>query len=290
MNCLLDFLFSKVWNLLADDTMKDKRVQAPTSQQKASYRGDDYRLSVTARTIMFAALSALGIPAWKGENWEALENPVFLTATDSQGEESLLYPMTCLVACLECLCDLRGCNKVIMTSICTYIAAIYCHACHLLTIGKANPAIQIFLPAIQALGNASIDKFAGVFQQCFQAIVCDPVCGPESETCLLALLSALRGALILAQRTNNNGESTSEEALQSLVQCDPAPLPSDDDPWGGIDDDVFASMDLDALESSNRRDESAILFSFLSEALQSAKVRYLIVFVVIKPIDQARVP
>ena len=263
-----------MWNLLADDSMKDKRTKGPTCQQSASYRGDSYRLYVAAKAIIFATLAALGIPAWKGENWESCEDPVSLTTTDSLGEEFLLYAMTCLVACLECLCDLPGCNKILVTSLWSYIAAIYCHACRLLTVAKAKPELQIFQPAIEALGKASIDKLARVFQRCFQVIACDPDCGPESEACLLALLSALRRALILSHRTNNNVESKSKEALQAAAQSpDPAFLASDDDLWGGIGDDAFASLDLDALESSNSRDESAVLFSFLCEALQSAKVR-----------------
>ena len=48
------FAITKVWDLLADDTMKGYRGNTPPRQHNIPYRGDEYSLYVTAKSITFA--------------------------------------------------------------------------------------------------------------------------------------------------------------------------------------------------------------------------------------------
>jgi len=279
LTCFLRYFACRgyqVWDLTADEAMKS-RVQM-LSNEPVLYKGDDYRLYAAAKIVTFAALASLGIPVWNGSVWKDLRGPVILVQTDAPREDSLVYPATCLITCLSCLCDLPNCNKAIMCSICAYLTAIFTHACRLLATIEGNPHGENLVPAIRSLGNMALSSFASVFKKCFQSLASENICGSMSDASLLALLSALRGGSILALHANSNNNNSTDVTLgqPQLHQRVPQETSNvDNDPWGGLDDDAFASLDLGKLECDSQKeqatDETGNLFLFLFEALQSAK-------------------
>jgi hypothetical protein len=254
--------------------MQERQRNAPSCGTK--YQGEDYRLYVTAKAITFLSLLALGIPAW---DCAKLDRPqaFFEFFPKTRTQEALKFLGSCLIACLDCLSEVNG-NKEIMSSICNNIATINLYASRILVASPRNPRLECMVPAVEELGEASVPMFLRVFRKCFERIVSDSNCGEESDICLRSLLTALRGALFLSGNVESRRWNTMDsiERRQYLPQTDtqysPPPGFNDDDPFGGIDDSVLASLDIDGAQQAGDN-MIAATFSFLCEALKQAMVR-----------------
>jgi hypothetical protein len=117
-------------------------------------------------------------------------------------------------------------------------------------------------------------------EKSFQLLVTASFCGPEEDLCLMSLLSILRGSLSLTRGDGaDNGRDVEEVAatLSPRVEDGLMDESQDDGLWGGLDDDLLASIDLevdDAGGSGHHSSDTGLLAGFcrlLTVSLDQAK-------------------
>lgn len=242
------------------------------------YIGDEYRLYASAKAVTYSVLSLLGVAVSQSNDSVVSENNLRIQS-ETPSEDSLIFLMKCLVACLDCHCDIGDkSSKPIMSSLCTYIAITFSHACRLRSSTGSNPEHAVFAPAIEALGKVSTRLTSHTFKRCFSVITSGPLFGAETDVCFRSLLAAIRGAALLAGLVHRQSTGIGSEPMNAIASGQANTSHTEEDIWGGIDDDAFASIDLDALGGTDLQQEAAApplenLFSLFSEALLVSKVR-----------------
>jgi hypothetical protein len=234
----------RVWNILADNDMKSRRerILSNPDSRHAVYSGDDsFRLYLAAKVVTFLALMFLGISPW---NETLTERTLLLSDSVSkeQGEESgLEFLVSCLVTCLDCASDSRHCVEI-TASISSCIGILLMNARRL---NSVNPSrlLQRAIGRLTTLPN----MIGHTLEKSFQLLVTASFCGPEEDICLMSLLSVLRGSLSWTRCHDlKNVRDVDEEAnaLNPRVENGIVDQPQDDEFWGGLDDDLLASIDL----------------------------------------------
>lgn len=255
----------QAWESLADGAMKNRAKE----NSRLPYQGDEYRLYATAKVLSFSIASMLGsAPRQAGETESTTQKK-----HESVSENGLKNLVTCLVACLDCHCDLGArCSKPIMACLCAYITTAYSRACQQLLTSRSNQEVAVFVPPIKALGVASASITSRTFKRCFSVMTSESTIGLESEICFRSLLSAVRGAALLTGLVRGEVEPNRGIRAGAQTGSDEA----EDDLWGGIEDDAFASINLDEMEGCDPQEETTLpvekLIPFLSSALFVSKV------------------
>jgi hypothetical protein len=234
----------RVWNILADTDMKSRRekILSNPDSRHAVYSGDDsFRLYLAAKAITFLALMFLGINPWN-ETLTERTLKVSDSVSNEQGEESgLEFLVSCLVTCLDCASDSRHCVEI-TASISSCIGIVLMNARRLHSV---NPS-RFLQRAICRLGTLP-NMIGHTLEKSFQLLVTASFCGPEEDLCLMSLLSVLRGSLSWTKCNDiENNRDVHEEAgaLNPRVGDGIVDEPQDDEFWGGLDDDLLASIDL----------------------------------------------
>jgi hypothetical protein len=266
----------RVWNILADNDMKSRRekILSNPDARHAVYSGDDsFRLYLAAKVVTFLALMFLGITPWN-ETLTERTLQVSDSVSNVQGEESgLEFLVSCLVTCLNCASDSRHCVEI-TASISSCIGIVLMNARRL---NLVNPS-RFLQRAICRL--ATLPNMIGhTLEKSFQLLVTASFCGPEEDICLMSLLSVLRGSLSWTTcRDLENERDVDEEAgvLNPRVENGIVDEPQDDEFWGGLDDDLLASIDLATSDAGggHHSSDTGSLTGFcrlLSVSLEQAK-------------------
>lgn len=266
----------RVWNILADTDMKSRqeKILSNHDSRHAVYSGDDsFRLYLAAKVVTFLAFMFLGITPWN-ETLTERTLKVSDSVSNKEGEESgLEFLVSCLVTCLDCASDSRHCVEI-TASISSCIGIVLMNARRL---NSVNPS-RFLQRTICRLGTHP-SMIGHTLEKSFQLLVTASFCGPEEDICLMSLLSVLRGSLSwtrcndLESNRDVNGEAC---ALNSREEDGIVDEPQEDEFWGGLDDDLLASIDLatsDAGGGHQKSDPGALLgfCRLLSVSLDQAK-------------------
>jgi hypothetical protein len=266
---------------MADTALKERRssiVDGPGNSVQSKH--DPFTLFTVAKVMTFLTFIQMGISPWNLSSGTAISKISFGVSRQGNIEEdALVFPVSCIFACLDCLCGLDNASDI-MARLYSNVASIYTNICALLT----SEAIEI-RPAIDFLGRSSPSIFARTLIKCFQAHTSVNTGSPCDHILMRSFLTALRSMFSLQGKVNKSMTSASNhaEATPSVPEQENAnsgQANESEDLFGELDDDVFACLDLGAIEStasvSMKEDDPLLseLFKCLSRSLEMSKVRF----------------
>jgi hypothetical protein len=247
----------RVWNILADNDMKSRRekILSNPDARHAVYSGDDsFRLYLAAKVVTFLSLMFLGITPWN-ETLTERTLKVSDSVSNEQGEESgLEFLVSCLVTCLDCASDSRHCVEI-TASISSCIGIVLMNARRLNSVDPSH-LLQRAICRLVTLPN----MIGHTLEKSFQLLVTASFCGSEEDICLMSILSVLRGSLSWTRCLDlESDRNVDEEAgvLHLRVENGIVDEPQDDEFWGGLDDDLLASIDLATSDTGGGHHNSA---------------------------------
>lgn len=259
-----------VWELIADDAMKIRRQEliGEGSLPQDKYNSDSLRLYLAAKAITSVSLLFLGIPPWAENLLYPSTFSLFLPQNDGSSNETLLFLYSSLSSCLDYARD----SSEVVTSIASFMGILLSRVRQLLL--DDNPEISQLKPSIQHFRDAVLDLTIPPFCRCLQAVTSAACCAGEDDFRVASLLSLLRSALLVAKSA-----ASTEVGGRSGGSAPPA---GNEDLWGGLDDDVFARLDIpgDGAQSpSEARQSLDSIWEFLNGAVEQAKpsTRFVIV-------------
>jgi hypothetical protein len=238
------------------------------------YQGDVYRLYAAGKAVTFAAVAILGGQPWRGDGLEIPCLGENALRHESYEQDSLVFLLSSLTACLDCCCDLFDAKQSvvvpIMSSLWTCVAIFCSNACRSLEDNENGETLVI---AIEALGKMSISGMSGTLKRSVSALLMADSRGYATDTCFRSLLTALRGAALLAAHVQSR--SPCNEVAVSTSEATRVEL--DEDLWGGIaDDDIFAMSSGEGCSNAVTKESSeGALINFLCKAIVQSKVRAL---------------
>ena len=266
---------------MADAALKERRssiVGGPGNPVQSKH--DPFALFTVAKVMTFLAFIQVGISPWNLSSGTAISKISFDVSRQGNIEEdALVFPISCIFACLDCLCGLDNASDI-MARLYSNVASIYSNLCALLT----SEAIEI-RSAIYFLGRSSPSIFGRTLIKCFQAHTSVNTGRPCDHILMRSFLSALRGIFSLQSKVNRSRTSASNhaEATLSIPEQDNTHIDQDaesEDLFGELGDDVFACLDLGAIESTasaTTKEDNRLLSELvicLSRSLEMSKVRF----------------
>jgi hypothetical protein len=265
---------------MADAALKERRssiVGGPVNSVQSKH--DPFALFTIAKVMTFLTFLQMGVSPWNLSSGTAISKISFgISRQGNTEEDALVFPVSCIFACLDCLCGLDNASDV-MARLYSNVASIYTNLCALLT----SEAIKI-RSAVYFLGRSSPSIFGRTLIKCFQAHTSVNTGSPCDHILMLSFLTALRGIFSLQVKVNRSMTSAlnQAEATPSIPEQDHtynAQAAESEDLFGELGDDVFACFDLGAIESTasvTTKEDNRLLSELvkcLSRSLEMSKVR-----------------
>jgi hypothetical protein len=270
---------------LADDALKERRTFLvngclDSSGGRVMYKGDAYSVFTASKVMSFLAFAQMGISSFKLTAGSAITRlPINFSGQGGTELDSLLFLVSCLFACLDCMCDLKYGSEIIYR-ICSCIGAVYANASALMTV--AEPEVCSFA---EKLGSESLRLFAPTLIRSFRLYTNSVDSGPNDSIHFRSFLAALRGIISLAAKTSLKTSPTARDLGVSKGQTEAngtrnnAEEPESDDVWGDLDDAAFANFDLggvaqntNSAQDSGDGDALGDIWKCLINGLECAKV------------------
>jgi hypothetical protein len=254
-------MLTKVWNIIADDdTKKRQRHILDSGNERGSYNRDSYQLLLAAKVMATAVFVKTNISPWQPSLGK---NITLLNATTSPPDvESFNFGVSCLFACLDCLCDVEGGEGVFMQ--------IYKIIVVLFQSVTATIRVGVISWDMDKLRSIYFRWFSPVLAKCLKLhLSYSEISNSFLLRLCLSVTRAIKSFLAAKPHVTDHPHGPSKEG--SLFQ-------EDHGVWGGVDDEVFANLDFGALGPlSTAQNEQAspelLLWEYLSCALESSKVR-----------------
>jgi len=269
-------LIETVWSFLADDTMKKRRNELARLEgsltRDSSFVSDSLRLFLVARNLSFAAMIFMGAPAWQDSSTYP---SIFakLLVNEVSGDDSYLVSIfSCLSASLDCACDAKP-SLEIATSIACLMGILLSRARQLMSCGL-NDSMGL-VACIQKLRKSILKLVLSPICRCCRVITSAASCGAVEDLCFASLLSLLRGVMLLAEPAS--------EVQATMGTATVSTTADDDGMWGGLSDDVFASLDVGTARNEQLRGDTRATLSdvwdMLHDSIKQAEpsTRFLIV-------------
>lgn len=256
-------LSQSIWKTISDDEMKKKQCHIIEHREKKDkYTGDAYRLFATAKIMATLLLLQMNISPWHlsiGVSVTKLFTEQLQLAADS-----FSFPLSCVFACLECLCDLQV-KPHVFSHLYQIIILIFRNLSAMIVRGERSIASE-------HLRSNSIANFNAVLTKCIRMHLTSSVCGYESFHLRLCLSSIRALQSFAAMRYPTRGVSGTnglEADGNELENVD-----SGDDMWGDLDDSDLAALDLACISGcqSARQQQQQGIWDLLSDALEQSKV------------------
>jgi hypothetical protein len=252
-----------------------------TSKDILKYNGCALRPLMAAKVMTFLTLAQMGVSPWiLSSGSEIVCLPLKCQSTGEVDPEALVFPVTCLFACLNSLCDLE-CEPSMITHVYSLISVVYTNATA--TLSSSQDLDHRLRSSLVRLGKVSPGLFLPTLVKCYQYGMRLSIGSYLYNARFQSLLSTLRGLVSLGAHAYND-KAPSEFAPLS-VAAGVVSLPNEvaaatDEVWGDLDDDAFASIDLGGTETralshclQNCREAVSKMWSCLSKSLDSSKVR-----------------
>jgi hypothetical protein len=262
---------------MADVALKERRssiVGGPGNP--VQFQDDPFALFTVAKVMTFLTFIQIGVSPWNLSSGTAISKISFdVSRQGNMEEDALVFPISCIFACLDCLCGLDNASDI-MARLYSNVASIYTNLCALLT----SEATEI-RSAIYFLGRSSPSVFGRTLIKCFQAHTSVNTGSPCDHILMRSFLTALRSIFSFQGKVNKS--TASAEATPSIPEQEnttSGQAVESEDLFGELEDEVFAYLDLGAIESTasvtTKEDDpmSLELFKCLSRSLEMSKVRF----------------
>lgn len=270
---------------MANDSMRKYCVSLSTgliaSKDILTYNGCALRPYMAAKVMTFLTLAQMGVSPWTlSSGSEIVCIPLKCPSSGEADPDALVFPVTCLFACLNSLCDLE-CESAILTHVYSLIAVVYTNATA--TLASSHDLDHRLRSSIVRLGKISPGLFMPTLVKCYQYGMRLSNRSHLDNAQFRSLLSTLRGLVSLGAHAYND-KATSGIAPLS-VAAGLRSLPNEvaaatDEVWGDLDDDAFVAIDLGDTETrtlshsmQNCRDGVRKIWSCLAKSVDSSKVR-----------------
>jgi hypothetical protein len=202
---------------MADAPLEERRswiVGGPGNPVQSKH--DPFALFTVAKVMTFLTLIQMGVSPWNLSSGKAISKISFdVSRQGNMEEDALVFPISCIFACLDCLCGLDNASDI-MARLYSNVASIYTNLCALLT----SEATEI-RSAIYFLGRSSPSVFGRTLIKCFQAHTSVNTGSPCDHILMRSFLTALRSIFSFQAKVNKS--TASAEATPSIQ---PAGKPS----------------------------------------------------------------
>lgn len=278
-------LGEKVWKILSDVEMQQSQEKLTfiVREDTENYQGDIFRPYLASKVIAFLALAFLDVPPWEGGHLyqcKLTKDPIFKFRNTEADNGTLVYLVSCLLACLDCACNVQNCEVEILSAILSSAGIILVSSIRVIMVAEASTVVQQqrSLGAIRELAQQIVPLIQSTCDKCFWRLATASYCGKEEDICLTSILTLIRAASVLTIYVRPkvleviNDSPTNLQAISEKSDV----TGSDDDLWGGIDDSHLAAMDLGGADqtSSDARPTTSDLESSIT-AIQRVLARSL---------------
>jgi hypothetical protein len=263
---------SMVWQLVADGKLQTRQSYILNSKGvRSEYTGDSFSLFSNAKIMATTLCFLINVSPWHlglGKSITRLPGDAL-----KQDKESLAFVMSCIFACLDCLNDIEAGSKVFM-DVYKMIVLIFQTLSATMRLGERSES-RDYLKSICSF------KFFPVLQRSLDSHLREESMSRDSTHIRLCLAAVRSIQVFLVTETPHGDPSGASLVNDSVMQPD-RPLTEDDDNdeslWGGMDDAVFASLDLDFLSRASAKEMDdklggGALAQYLSDAFECSKVR-----------------
>lgn len=279
--------------MMCDPGMKRRQQSVLTNEVPSTetYTGDLFRLFSTAKTMSW--LTNL--------HFLPLDNSQSDLSTRVDDDKSMLsFLVSCLATCLDCACDLfepeanlsisRADEAVsnfeavssVIACICLWLSNFCMHLRVLLhpSVVTADESwLRLRIAAKEVQPNLFV-MLAMPLKKCLLRLTNSGFHSENADLALLSVLGLVRATVGVAVA---HVEIQRNEETENVPSVRPAEQSSEDDLFGGMDDDLFMNIDLDnggidGPQSVNHADDKEVaifkdLWTILTDVIKLTKVR-----------------
>ncbi len=254
-------LSQTVWKNISDDEMKQKQCDIIGHLKNTDkYTGDAYRLFALAKIMATLLLIQMNISPWH------LSLGVSVTRLFAENlqlnTESFSFPLSCIFACLDCLCDLEV-GPHVFSQLYEIIILVFRNLSAMIVRGETSIASD-------HLRSNYVLNFNAVLKRCIRMHLASSVGVHECFHLRLCLSSirAIQSFRVMHSHATNKTEGAVDES-QNVVSDD-----NGDDMWGDLDDSDLAALDLAGISGGQNeaQQQHEDIWELLSDALEQSKV------------------
>jgi hypothetical protein len=258
-------LSQSVWRNLSDDQMKKRQCGIIDRHRNSDkYTGDAYLLFATAKIMASLLLVQMNLSPWH----ISLGLSVTRLFTDEihVEREVLSFPLSCIFACLDCLCDLEV-GPQVFSQLYEMVILVFRNLSAMIMRGERNLASDY-------LKSNCIINFNPVLIKCIKMHVLSSRGSHESFHLRLCLSSirAIYSFLAVHYHETEVPLANAPDAVPDQSQIS-AINENEDDMWGDLDDSDLATLDLGVVsEDQDEAQHQECVWDLLSDAMEQSKV------------------
>lgn len=258
-------LSQSIWKTMSNDQMKKKQSGITGLQGDCDkYSGDAYLLFSTAKIMGILLLVQMNISPWH------LSLGIGVTRPFSENlqlrNDSFSFPLTCLFACLDCMCDLEV-GPQVFSQMYEIIILIFRNLGATVMRGESSLASD-------RVRSNGVSCFTSVLMKCIKMHIGSSK-GSHQTFHLGLCLSAVRAIHSFvalhdhqAQAMKTNATEAAGKESQNTSNDD-----NGEDMWGELDDSDFATLDLACISGGHdKTQQQDNIWDLLSDALEQSKV------------------
>ena len=255
-----------VWQNISDEQMKTRQcgiVELRKTIEK--YKGDAYLLFATAKIMATLLHIQMNSSPWHlslGPSITRLSTERLQTKV-----ESFSFPLSCIFACLDCLCDIAEVGPQIFSQFYQIIILIFRNLTAIVVKGESALASN-------HLKSKCILNFNPVLIKCMRVHLVSSK-GLHESFHLRLCLSLIRAIHTFVATCCQYAEvpSCSTEEIPVDRSQTTANADNGEDMWGDIDDSDLAALDLGGMpEGKNDVHKEEYFWELMSDALEQSKV------------------
>lgn len=258
-------LSQSVWKSISDDQMKKRQCDIIRLHRNIDEcTGDAYLLFAAAKVMATTLLLQMNVSPWH-LSFGISVTKVF--AENSQPEiESFSFPLSCIFACLDCLCDLEV-GPQVFSQLYEIIILIFRNLAAMIMRGERNLASD-------HLKSNCVLNFNPVLMKCIKMHLVSSRGSHESFHLRLCLSSIRAIHTFVAVHHHDTEVPSANDAEPTVDQSqNMANDVNGEDMWGDLDDSDLAGLDLGGIpEGQNEVQQREQLWELLSDALEQSKV------------------
>ena len=257
-------LSQSIWKNISNDQMKKKQSDINGRHGDfEKYNGDAYLLFSTAKIMATLLLLQMNISPWHLSLGLGVTRPF---AENSQlRSDSFSFPLTCIFACLDCMCDLEV-RPQAFSQMYEVIVLIFRNLGATIMRGESSIASS-------SVRSNGVTKFLSVLMKCIKMHTGSSK-GSHQNFHLGLCLSAVRAIQSFVALNDQQAAAMKANSTMATQSQNPGSEDNGEDMWGDLDDSDFASLDLACVaggrDEAPQKEEN--IWDLLSDALEQSKV------------------
>ena len=263
-----------VWENMSDSQMKKRRFDIIGFRRNTDeYSGDVYLLLTTARLMATLFLVQMNMSPWHLS--VSLSVTRIFTGNLQPERESLFFPLSCIFACLDCLCDLEV-GPQVFPQFYQIIILAFRNLSTMVLKGERNIATD-------HIKSNCVLYFNPILMKCFTEHLVSSRGSTENfhlRLCLSTIRAIQTFIIVHYYEIHEPSIDVPEYAANESQD-----VPNDengDDMWGDLDDSDLAALDLSCATGGQSETHQHIeIWDLLSDALEQSKVSSSIGMVII---------